>query len=377
MLFQPHQPSGFAIIAILYPFFTITPLLIFLALFLVHFKKIRQKMFFHISMLFAATIINQACLMFMVVTSQEAAAKALFIAAQVLEVAGMLVMVIVLEAFEENKLFSPRVAGFTAIAAAIVGAMISGPDLVATPIDLPITSGYIIGFGRRDMAGFLMGIFPLLVVIWLVRSFITKRKLTRSQHQRHLLSWLYVGIFLAQVTGSLAPVLVDSMNPGGMLRELSANIGIGRVVGIVMIGVAFSRVAKTPWLLQLQRVHLLLVYATNGITLYSKRFREDITDTDVQLLAGAISAVASLFKESTKETSPIEAIQFKGKSVRVIDRGTFTCAIMVDFASQASDDAHERFVRDFETAFAAEIAGFAGEISKFEQADAVAAKYFA
>jgi hypothetical protein len=247
---------------------------------------------------------------------------------------------------------------------------------VAVPLATPLGTGFVVNFARFDVAGLLLAMFPLFVVAWLVVSFVTKRKLARSKEQRRLLFLLYLGIFLAQFTGSFAPVAIESTS-GSAFRDVASNIGITRVIGIVIIGFAFYHVARKPWLLQLQRIHVLLVYAKNGITLYSRRFREDISDSDVQLLAGAISAVASLFRESTKETSPIETIQFKGKAVRVIDRVDFTCAVMVDFASQASDDAHERFVRDFETIFAAEIAGFTGEVSKFDKAEGIAARYFA
>ncbi len=370
------QPSGFLIVAALYPIFAITPIAIFLALFIMQYLRTRQKMFFHLSILFVTTILNQGCLILLVVIMREQLAVLLFIAAQVLEVTGMLVMVIVLEAFEANRPFSPRVAGFVAIAAAIVGALLSGPQLEATPYTTLLGHGFMVHFSQLDVAGILMSAFPLLVVIWLIGSFFTKRKLTRSREQRGLLFWLYVGIFLAQLAGSFVPVAIESAS-GSSLLDVASNIGMTRVVGIVIIGLAFYRVAKKPWLLQLQRIHVLLVYAKNGITMFSQRFREDISDTDVQLLAGAISAVASLFRESTKVTSPIEAIQFKGKVVRVLDRGEFTCAVMVDYASQASDSAHRLFVQEFETTLAAEIAGFTGEVSRFEKAEGIAAKYFA
>nr|MDO8086206.1 hypothetical protein [Candidatus Sigynarchaeum springense] len=370
------QPSGSAIISAVYPFLAITPISVFLLLFLARFLKTRQRMFLHLSFLFVSTILNQACLMIMAISSSPVLAERLFLAAQVLEVTGMLVMVIVLEAFEENRPFSPRVAGFTAIASMIIGTVISGPKLEAIMIVTPLGSGYMIHFIRPDVAGVLMGAFPFLVGIWVIKSFITKRKLTKSKEQGRLLFLLYLGIFVAQCAGTFAPLAIETSG-SYTLKDIAWNIGILRVVGIGIIGLAFYRVGKKPWLLQLQRIHVLLVYAKNGITLFSQRFREDISDSDVQLLAGAISAVASLFRESTKETSPIEAIQFKGKAVRVIDRDDFTCAIMVDYASQASDSAHKLFVQEFETIFAAEIASFAGEVSRFEKADVIAAKYFA
>ncbi|MBN2150513.1 MAG: hypothetical protein JW839_03600 [Candidatus Lokiarchaeota archaeon] len=370
------QTTGFGIAVAFYPFFAFTPVAVFLMLFLRQFTRTRQKMFLHLAMLFASTILNQACLICMVLVSRESVAKGLFIAAQVLEVTGMLVMVIVLEAFEENKAFSPRVAGFTAISSAAIGAIVSEPVLETITVEMPLGTAYLFRFYRFDVTGLLLGSIPLLGILWILVSFATKRKLARSGEQRRLLFLLYLGIFLGQFTGTFAPLAIESASSHG-LGDLASSVGLTRVVGIIIIGFAFHRVSRKPWLLQLQKIHLLLVYAKNGITLYSRRFREDISEDDVQLLAGAISAVASLFRESTKETSPIEAIEFKGKAVRVIDRDEFTCAVMVDYASQATDDAQERFVRDFETAFAAEIAGFTGEVSRFEKAEGIAAKYFA
>jgi hypothetical protein len=215
--------------------------------------------------------------------------------------------------------------------------------------------------------------------LWIFFTYIRKMHDTKNRTQRRLLTWLFGGILLSQLGGLFGPISTNAPSTATLSFDLFLGPGlmsIVRILGICLIGIEFLRAAKYPWLLQLQKVHLVLVYSRNGLPLYSKILRPDMNDQDVQLLAGAFSAVIQLFKESTKTTEPIEAINFRGKLVRIIDRGDFVSAVMVDYSSQASEMAHENFTKEFETTFAAEIAGFNGNVSQFSSADQIAAKYF-
>nr|MDO8109423.1 hypothetical protein [Candidatus Sigynarchaeota archaeon] len=369
------QQPLLALLAMLYPIVSFLPVAIFLLFFIRQHAKTGQKMFLHLAALFAVTLANQGCMIISSVANVQAIAEIFFIIAQIIDIDAMLVVLMVLEAFEESKPFTPRVGLFAALAALIIGTIIADPTLTTESITTFIGNTYIVQFQRQTITTFFLLMYSLLVFIWLAFTFFKKRKLTKNMKQKHLITWLFIGIFLSQMVGSFTPAAIET-SIHAYLREITMNIGLTRVIGTIIIGLAFYKVNKTPWLLQLQRVHVLLVYAKNGVPLYSKTFREDISDTDIQLLAGAITAVTALFKESTKTTTPVESILFKGKTVRIIDRGSFTCALIVDYASQASDSAHVQFTREFETRFAAEIASFSGNVSKFTNTEEIAVKYF-
>jgi hypothetical protein len=315
-----------------------------------------------------------------VVTRIEALAETLFIISEIIELIALVVFMAIFASFEENKSFSPRVSGFALLVALTIGSLLATgfAGLDATPLVTKLGLTYIVQLLHDDFTALLLLVLAVFTYLWIFIAFVRTMHETKNRAQRHLLTWPFGGIFLSQIGGVFGPVSTNSQATKFSLDIIIGPglMGIVRIFGICMIGVAFLRVAKYPWLLQLQKMHLLLVYSRNGLALYSKIFRQDIDDQDVQLLAGAISAVAQLFKESTKTTAPIEAINFRGKVVRFIDRGDFVSATMVDFSSQASEMAHENFTKEFETKFAAEIAGFNGNVTQFSSAEEIAAKYF-
>ncbi|HME53569.1 MAG TPA: hypothetical protein VKM55_15190 [Candidatus Lokiarchaeia archaeon] len=336
--------------------------------------KSKQKIFMHLVFLFSISIANQGAELLTNIARVADIAKATFVASQVLEIIALILLLVILETFEENKAVSIRIAGFLAIGAMIIGSMIGGSNLIANPTQTPIGTGYIVQFQHKTFTEVLLVGFAGLTFVWLVITYIKKRKTTRNVRQRSLVTWLFIGIFLSQVVGSLGSGVLDPTNRvSGQFWE---GVSIIKTIGIIIVGIAFYRVGKTPWLLQLQKTHLLLVYSKSGLPLYSKIFREDIAEHDIELLAGAITAVTALFKESTKETNPLESIRFKGKVVRIIDRGTFVCAVMVDYTSQASDSAQDNFANEFGTRYAVDLLSFNGNVSKFDTADDIAQKYF-
>ncbi len=94
-------------------------------------------------------------------------------------------------------------------------------------------------------------------------------------------------------------------------------------IGILIIGIAFLRISKNPWLLQRQRVYFLVVYSHDGINLYSKIFSKEIISNDTVLLAGAFSAVTSLIGDCTKSAGNVKSILLEGKQLRIINQKRF------------------------------------------------------
>jgi hypothetical protein len=143
-----------------------------------------------------------------------------------------------------------------------------------------------------------------------------------------------------------------------------------------MVGWGFYRVSKHPWLLQRQQVHLLIVISNDGLDIFSKIFRPDITPDDVTLLTGGFSAVSSMFQEATKISGTLQAILFEGKELHLLRREFFTTAILVDYSTQASDVALLKFTSDFEAQFGENLSNFSGNVSQLEPAGAIADTYF-
>ncbi len=145
---------------------------------------------------------------------------------------------------------------------------------------------------------------------------------------------------------------------------------------MIIIGITFFKASKKPWLLQIQRIHMLLVYSESGIQIYSKTFGNQITIKDTELLIGAFSAISSLFKETTKTTGFIETIIFEGRELKIIKKEHFLCALLVDYTTQASNMAHKNFTNDFKSKFSKQLENFVGEVSEFSKADSIVGTYF-
>ena len=296
-----------------------------------------------------------------------------FIFFQIFNMLALYSLILVLEVFEKNIQFSWRQILMTILVFIAIGGMISNPDLESQPIEglifisfKPISFEFIF----RMLFHFIAGI---LLVIALHRSI----KSAWSLKQKNLIKWLTCGtIFtffmplIPQIaTGLLRQVSIDFLMITSLIQELFQNFGM------IIIGVAFLRVSKNPWLLQRQKIHLLMVYSQSGLKLYSKAFIKELTSDDLLLLAGGFSAVTSLLKEATKTTGQVKAILLEGKELRIINRENFICVLLVEFTTQASELAHEKFTLEFEQKYKEELKNFNGEVSLFNSAEALATQY--
>ncbi len=360
---------------LIYPLFIFIPFAFFFFSFLKKYLRSHQKMFLLLSILFATAFTSQILLLLMPLRQSESIAEGFFFAAQILELFSFIVLVAIMQLFEGKS--SPyKMLFFTTVAAIIVGAMITSPSLVSYEVVTLFGTGLQVQFERRALVAFLMLIFSFLIFVWIIFTYITKQKKSRNKEQKKLITWLFLGILLSQLVGSFAPAVVETTIESTDVVDVFSSLGVAKFIGIFIVGIAFYRVSRKPWLLQLQATHVLVVYTRYGITLFNRIFRTDINETDIQMLAGALTAVSSLFNEATKETNPIQSIQFKGKDVCIIDKGSFISALMVDFTSEATIAAHENFVAEFQARFARDIENFTGNVNTFENAAPIAQKYF-
>jgi hypothetical protein len=368
MIFQ------YTIILKILPLILLVPSIIFQIIFLRDYFKTKQKMFGFLAILFSTYLIRyifQANRRSPLLEGEE---FLFFILFQVFDMLALYSLILVLEVFEKNIQFSWRQILITVLVFIAIGGMISDPDLESQIIEgsifislKPISFEFIF----RMLFLFIAG---LLVVIALHQSL----KSAWSLKQKSLIKWLTCGtIFtffmplIAQIAlGLPLQVSIEFLIITSLIQELFQNFGM------VIIGVAFLRVSKKPWLLQRQKIHLIVVYSQSGLKLYSKAFIKELTSDDLLLLAGGFSAVTSLLKEATKTTGQVKAILLEGKELRLINRENFICALLVEFTTQASELAHEKFALEFEQKYKEELKDFDGEVSSFNSAEELATQYF-
>jgi hypothetical protein len=331
-------------------------------------------MFGFLAILFSTYIVRNIFQVNRLFSLPEGEAILFFILFQIFDMLALYSLILVLEVFEKNIQFSWRQMLITILVFIAIGAMISDPDLESQIIDDEIFIMLkLISFEFIFTMLFLL-IAGILVVISLYQSL----KSAWSPKQKSLIKWLTCGtIFtfflpLATQIALHSPLQVSKyfLMTISLMQELLQNFGM------ILIGVAFLRVSKNPWLLQRQKIHLLMVYSQDGIKLYSKSFIKGLTSDDALLLAGGFSAVTSLFKEATKTTGQIEAILLEGKELRIKNQENFICALIVEFTTQASELAHEKFTLEFEQKYKEELKTFNGDITSFHSAEELATQYF-
>jgi hypothetical protein len=336
--------------------------------------KTKQRMYTYLTVLFVLSIMGHFFSIAAMVMTNETLGVIFFMTSQVFELIMLLDTLLLLEVFEENKIFSSSLIGFTVLVSMIVGAFIAYPSVTTSEAVFGFFTQYLLVPGT--FSTLLMLIFSIVSIAWLVRTYIRSKKTSQNPQQKKLVNLVFLGILLSQLVGNFAPIALEVGNTPD-LQFIGRNLAIVTTVGMIIIGYAFYKVSNQPWLLQRQSVHLLLVYSNDGILLFSKAFRKDISDMDMNLLTGAITAMSAIFKESTKTETPIQAIMFEGKEVKLINRSSFICVLMVDYSTQSSEYAQQSFVKDFESKYSVQLASFKGEVTEFETAGILAKKYFA
>lgn len=259
----------------------------------------------------------------------------------------------------------------------IIGGVLTNPTLDV----VEVSGAYYIGFENRSAISIASTLFYLIASVWIVSTLIQSYRSAHSKKQKKMIIWLSLGLLMAVLMPSIQYIISPPAELQAENRAVfSMNMVIFREIiqsaGMVIIGFAFLKISKYPWLLQRQRTHLLIVYSNSGICLYNKAFDKDITDDDLLLLAGGFSAITSLFQEATKATGSVKSIAIEDRELRIINRTQFLCALLVDYSTRASELAHEKFALEFEKIFYNALEQFEGEITEFKKAEPIATKYF-
>lgn len=304
----------------------------------------------------------------------EMAAKFNFIMIQILRMLMLYILVVVLEFYSQNILFSGKQTILAVLAFIAIGGMISSPNL-ETEI---IGARYIISFAHLSPIIIAETIFNLGASIWLIVMLRRNLNAASSREQKMTIYFLFIGLILGVFLASF-PNLIQSVAGARRVRLLYFDIIFGSIIqniGILTIGFTFYRVSHNPWLLQQQKVYLLVVYSHDGVELFSKSFSEEITSNDLMLLAGGFSAISSMFQEITDAEGIIKAILLEDKELRIIKKEHFISALLVDYSTEATEEAHKSFANEFETQFETELENFTSEVTQFQAAKKIVNKYF-
>lgn len=370
MLFQTEIVTG--LIQGINIFFLIVTS-IFLLFFLREYIKTKNKMFGYLTIFFLTYFLQnffQAGEMFYQSIEEKASA---YVFQEIFRMLVLYSMIVLLEVFERDVTFSRRQSIMTILIFTTIGAMLSTPTF--QPSVDPIFST---NWADEELIGLLQLLFYVVAGVWLILMLYRNYRTAWSNKQRKVIKWLSMGVFLTIFFPFIAYFFILFFTSVSfVLLAISVLILlIFNNLGIYFIGIAFLRIRSEPWLLQRQKVHLLIVYSKDGVLLYSKTFDENISEQRTLLLAGGFSAITSLFKEATATAGEIKSILLEDKELRIISKEHFLCAILVDYSTQASESAQNNFVLEFEKLFKEDLESFDGEVSRFNEAKDILERYF-
>lgn len=367
---QFESISTLGIIAVL----LIIPTIILLTIFLFKYIKTHLKMFVYLTMLYIFYLINNFFQASQFFAQTEEVAVLFFKITESTKLLMLLSLILIFEIFYKNTQFSYRQTITTVLAFSIIVGLISSPELHTQAI----SSGFFVGLQRFSLIMILELIFILISTTFILIMLIRSIKSVWVSKQKQLIIALLIGSLIGVLFPSIPTVFIEQspiVEQSNFFTILLFQ-AITQNIGILIIGVAFLSVSKDPWLLQRQKIYFLIVYSNDGINLYSRLFSKDINPEDIVLLSGAFSAVTSIIKESTNTTGKVKAILLEGKELRLITRKNFICALLVEYSTQASIWAQNKFTIEFEMKYKDKLNNFDGEISGFDSADKIADKYF-
>ncbi len=369
MIFQIELFLG---MMVLIPLIFLAVTIVFLILYIQEYLKTKNKMFGYLIIFFLTCLFLNVFQALEVSTSDDVQVYS-YMMVEIFNMLSFYIMVVILEVFERGVSFSRRQSILSILIFTAIGGMISTPTFKSMP-------GQLFGNTWADAENlvFIQLIFYIVAGISLIVMLYRDYKTAWSIKQKKIIRWLFIGVFCSIFFPLIAYLTLIFMTE---INELISSIFLLVALAImnsgsIIIGIAFLRVKEEPWLLQRQKVHLLIVYSRDGIQIYSKILNKNLSESKILLLTGSFSAITSLFQEATETAGTVKSVLLEDQELRIINKESFVCAILEDYSTQASESAHENFTNDFEKMFKEELERFDGEVSIFQPADQIANKYF-
>ncbi len=351
-----------------------SPLLVLSIIIIYKYIKTRQKILGYLIALFTLFFTSRILLLSQYFSSTLERAIIYFTIAEISKMLLLYVLLLLFEMFYRNTQFSRRETFVTILIFMIIGGLLSEPPLEI----FNNFGGFVIDLKFFSFVKIMEIIFSVFATLFLLYLLILSAKSAWNKKQKRAIIIILIG----SVIGVTIPTLLEIILEIAFIKadiDVVSNQYIQAIpitLGVLTICGAFLSISNNPWLLQHQKIYFLIVYSHEGITLYSKSFSEKITHNDIHILAGVFSAISSLIKDGAKTTGMVESIALEKKQLRIINREKFICSLLVEYSTQASEEAHKKFVLDFERQFQNDLDFFDGEVSAFNNADKIIEKYF-
>jgi hypothetical protein len=231
------------------------------------------------------------------------------------------------------------------------------------------------GFEQGGTVSILIAVFSGVALIWLIRIYLQNRKGLENSTQKRIITYLFLGIIMTIFMGSFLPTILEFILTGNNMMRMN-NFSVFRTIGLILVGMGYSKVGEKTWLLQRQKNQFLIVYNKAGLPLYQRSFDDTISEENMSLFSGAFSAITTMFQQTANISEPIEAIQFHGKILKVITTDKFYCMLMTDYLSPVSVQALQKFSDVFASKFELLLNDMTGECVALEPANQISDTYF-
>jgi len=352
------------------PAITIIPIIGFMIFYTLRSFKTKQTMYYYLTLLFLCSAINHLFSMNFFIMDMDWNTNAYKIS-QIAEVSSSFLLLLILQMFENSRIVSKISTFFTLNYSIIIYAIITYDNMDI----MQIGTKQSMGFTQGSDISILIAVFSLVAILWSMRIYLKDRKGMQDKTQKPIINFLFLGIILTMALGSFLPSILEFLMSGNSFARMN-NFTSFRVLGLIFVGMGYSKIGERTWLMQRQKNEFLIVYNKAGIPLYQRAFNNEISEENMSLFSGAFSAVTTMFQQTANISEPIEAIQFKGKILKVITSKNFYCMLMTDYLSPVSVQALQKFSDIFAEKFQLLLQESTGECVALEPANKISEIYF-
>jgi hypothetical protein len=228
-----------------------------------------------------------------------------------------------------------------------------------------------IDISRRYYSLFFSSVSPPMIYTVLRSMYIIRSVLKESFNdvQKLQLKLILIGLifwfFIANIPIAYLFNFVE-INQVNILLFVHVFSKGGIIIGVLIISYAF-RIADQPIMPGLRHIRSVLIINKEGIPLFTYHFdEEEQSDLDL-LLSGGLTAISSVFSETLKEKSLIEAIKFANLHLTLKNSDGLVFIFITLKTVQYLQNVLERFSEEFITKYAEEINSFKGDVSRFNE----------
>ncbi len=274
----------------------------FFIYFVRYYIKTKQKILKYLLFYLASHILANFFGYFKLILSNNDIALIFHIISEILDMTTLFALIMLLEVFEKNTQFTVKQTIMSMFIFAMIGGLISRPPV----INESFQAYHLFTYSKSPIA-IIMACFYFLTFVLLVFMLYRSIKEAWSRKQKTFMSRLIVGILLS-LSVAIVPFTIEFTDPSSY-TNVFINFAILTIfiqhIGVYINCYAFLEVSKNPWLLQRQKIHLIMVFNKSGIELFNKSFYRKFDQEESGLIAGVFSVINSLVQETTKTSEEL------------------------------------------------------------------------